>query len=76
MTTLTIEIPSKSKKEITEIVAQLGGKVIAIEKNNKQLTGSNKEEILKNLSESVAFVKLHQDGKIKAKSIDQLLNEL
>jgi len=76
MTTLTIEIPSKSKKEITEIVAQLGGKVISTEKHSKQSAASKKDEVLQGLSESVNFVKLHQDGKIKVKTIDQLLNEL
>jgi len=76
MTTLTIEIPSKNKKEITEIVAQLGGKIIAVEKNTKQSAASKKDEVLQDLSESVDFVKLHRDGKIKVKTIDQLLNEL
>jgi cysteine synthase len=75
ITTLTIEIPAKSKKEITEIVTQLGGKVISIEKQPKS-TSAKKEQILKDLSESVDFVKQHQEGKVNIKTIDQLLNEL
>ena len=35
MTTLTIEIPERGKKTLTDLVAQLGGKVVAIDKGKK-----------------------------------------
>lgn len=35
-----------------------------------------KEEILKGLEESIKQMKLHLEGKIQLKSIEQLLNEL
>jgi hypothetical protein len=41
----------------------------------KQLTKKEKQ-VLDNLSESVEFVKKYSQGKTKAKSINQLLNEL
>ena len=37
---------------------------------------STKKEILNNLDKSVAFVNKYKKGKVKAKSIKQLLNEL
>jgi len=41
----------------------------------KQLTKKEKQ-VLDNLSESVGFVKKYRQGKTRAKSINQLLNEL
>jgi len=58
----------------------LGGKVL---KTNSIQTGistkklSKKEkDFLKGLEEAVEFVNQHQQGKVKAKSIQQLLDEL
>ncbi|MDB5156250.1 MAG: hypothetical protein JWR50_957 [Mucilaginibacter sp.] len=83
MTTLTIEIPDKVEKTLADLIEQLGGKVITTDsKNKKKESKANvklsrkEEEFLKGLDESIEFVKLHQQGKVKAKSIDQLLNEL
>ena len=41
----------------------------------KQLTKKEKQ-ILENLSQSVDFVNKHRKGKVKAKPLNQLLNEL
>jgi len=83
MTTLTIEIPDKVEKTLADLIEQLGGKVITTDsKNKKKGSKANvklsrkEEEFLKGLDESIEFVKLHQQGKVKAKSIEQLLNEL
>jgi hypothetical protein len=74
MTTLTIEIPEKSKKKLTDLVEELGGKIVKIK--DKSNAAKRKQQILNDLDESVAFVKQHQEGKVKAKTIEQLLNEL
>jgi hypothetical protein len=42
----------------------------------KQTKALKKKQILSDLEESVKFVKLHQRGKLKAKLIEDLLNEL
>ncbi|WP_426668857.1 hypothetical protein ACPPVU_21840 [Mucilaginibacter sp. McL0603] len=80
MTTLTIEIPEKVQKTLTDLVEQLGGKVIKtnskeLDKKPEKLSRKEKE-YLKGLEEAVEFVNLHQRGKVKAKTIDQFLNEL
>jgi hypothetical protein len=76
MTTLTIEIPAKSEKTLSDLVEQLGGKVLAKDSGKKSGKAAKKKQILDDLEESVKWVKMHQEGKVKAKSIDQLLNEL
>ena len=76
MTTLTIEIPEKVEKTLTDLVEQLGGKIIVIEKNKKPSKAEKKKQILRDLEESVKWVKLYQEGKVDAKSIEELLNEL
>lgn len=77
MTTLTIEIPEKSKKKLTDLLTELGGKVVAVEKKKDAKMMSQKEkEFIKGFEESIEFVNQHQQGKVKAKSIDQLLNDL
>jgi cysteine synthase len=80
MTTLTIEIPEKVTKTLSDLVEQLGGKVVAtdtMETNKVAGKLSQKEKkFLKEFEEAIEFVNLHQQGKVKAKTIDQLLNEL
>jgi len=78
MTTLTIEISEKAGKTLADLVEQLGGKVISVDpelKDDKKLTRKEKE-FLKGFEESIDFVNQHQKGKIKAKTIDELLDEL
>ncbi len=79
MTTLTIEIPDKVEKTLADLVEQLGGKVLASDAklNSAEKKLSKKEkEFLKGFDEAIEFVNLHQQGKVKARTIDQLLNEL
>jgi len=76
MTTLTIEVPDKVEKTLADLVEQLGGKVITTETSKKISKAEKKEQILNGLEESIKWVKLHQEGKVKSKSIQDLLNEL
>ncbi|WP_431199082.1 hypothetical protein ACQ86K_26650 [Mucilaginibacter sp. P19] len=76
MTTLTIEIPEKAGKTLADLVEQLGGKVISIKKDKKTKGEKKKKQVLDDLEESVKFVRLHQQGKVEAKTIQELLNEL
>ncbi|WP_374950407.1 hypothetical protein [Mucilaginibacter sp.] len=76
MTTLTIEISDKAGKTLADLAKQLGGKVTVIDSNQKQSKAIKKKQILNDLEESAKFVKLYQEDKIDAKSIEQLLNEL
>jgi hypothetical protein len=39
-------------------------------------TGSRKKQLLNDIGEAVDFVNKHKAGKVKAKTIQQLLNEL
>ena len=76
MTTLTIEIPEKVEKTLSDLVEQLGGKVVATDTTKRQSKSAKKKQILDDLEASVKWVKLHQEGKVEAKSIEQLLSEL
>jgi cysteine synthase len=76
MTTLTIEIPEKVEKTLSDLVEQLGGKVVATDAGKKLKKASKKEQILNDLEESVKWVKLHQQGKVQAETMEQLLDEL
>lgn len=37
---------------------------------------TKEKKLLKDLDESIEFIKLHQQGKVKAKSIEDLLKDL
>ncbi|QEM14037.1 hypothetical protein [Mucilaginibacter rubeus] len=76
MTTLTIEISEKAGKTLAELVEQLGGKVISVKESKKSNKEAKKKQLLDDLEESVNFVKLHQQGKVDAKTIQELLDEL
>jgi cysteine synthase len=76
MTTLTVEIPEKVEKTLTDLIEQLGGKVITTKADKKLNKAAKKKQILDDLEESVKWVKLYQEGKVKAKPIQELLDEL
>jgi cysteine synthase len=85
MTTLTIEIPEKIEKTLSDLIEQLGGKVIVSDSNSvehKKLTQTTEKlsrkdkKFLEEFDEAIEFVNLHQQAKVKAKTIDHLLNEL
>jgi len=83
MTTLTIEIPEKVEKALSDLIEQLGGKVIISDSKSNR----NESEVVEKMSrkdkafltefdEAIEFVNLHSQGKVEAKTVDQLLNEL
>ena len=76
MTTLTIEITDKVEKTLADLVEQLGGKVIATASDKKLSKSAKKQQVLDDLEKSVKWIKLHQEGKVEAKTIEQLLDEL
>jgi hypothetical protein len=49
---------------------------LTIEISEKVTKAKKKKQILEDLEESVKWVKLHQEGKVQPKSIEQLLSEL
>lgn len=59
-----------------DLVEQLGGKVIAVNQDDKKNKASKKQQVLDEIEQSIQFVKNHQQGKVKAKSIENLLDEL
>jgi len=73
---LTIEIPEKVEKTLSDLVEQLGGKVITTDTDKKHIKAAKKKQILDDLEESVKWVKLYKEGTVQAKSIEQLLSEL
>ena len=76
MTTLTIEIPEKVEKTLTDLIEQLGGKIVTSDTGKSPNKSVKKKKILDDLEESVKWAKLHQEGKVKAKPIQELLDEL
>jgi hypothetical protein len=76
MATLTIEIPDKIEKTLADLVEQLGGKVVITVPGKKQSKAAKKKQILDDLEASVKWIKVHQEGKVEAKTIEQLLDEL
>lgn len=75
MTILTIEIPDKVEKSLSDFVEQLGGKIIATTEK-KSGKAEKKQQILTDLEESIRWVKLYQESKVKEKPIRELLDEL
>jgi len=76
MTTLTIEVSEKAVKTLTDMVEQLGGKVMSVKEDKKQSKEKKKQQILDDLEASIKFVNQYRQGKVKAKTIEQLLDEL
>jgi hypothetical protein len=76
MTTLTIEIPEKVEKTLSDLIEQLGGKIVSTGVTKTTSKAAKKKQILDDLEESVKWVKLYQEGKVQAKSIEELLDEL
>ncbi|HZY37005.1 MAG TPA: hypothetical protein VFE53_10170 [Mucilaginibacter sp.] len=76
MTTLTIEIPEKVEKTLSDLIEQLGGKIVSTGVGKTAPKAAKKKQVLDDLEESVKWVKLYQEGKVQAKSIEELLDEL
>lgn len=78
MVTLTVKVDSsKHANELVRILRELNF-VQEVKKDKPRLEESNskKNRLLKKISEGLQEVKKAQEGKIKLKSLDQLLDEL
>ena len=76
MKTLTIEIPEKVEKTLSDLIEQLGGKIVMTGAGIPTAKATKKKQILDDLEASVKWVKLYNEGKVQAKSIEELLDEL
>ena len=65
MTTLTISIPDKEKKLVTELVKKLGGEIISIER----------EKALYKLKEGLTEVKAIREGRSKGLTLNDVLEQ-
>jgi len=54
----------------------MGGKIVSTGVSKTTAKAAKKKQILNDLEESVKWVKLYQEGKVQAKSIEELLDEL
>ena len=72
MKTITIEIKKKSAEDFLNVLEKQ--KSIRIIDNSPKT--KFKRRIKKNLEDGLRLVKLHQQGKVKLKSLDELINEL
>jgi hypothetical protein len=71
MTTLTINVPDKEKKLVTQLIKKLGGEVISVE---GKLT-STREKTLSKMEEGLSEVKSIQQGKTKGLTLGDVLNQ-
>lgn len=74
MKTLTIKVKSKAAENILLSLEDLH--LLKIEKEKPKATEKFKRKIKKQLEEGFREIKLHEEGKIKMKSLDELINEL
>ncbi len=65
MTTLTINIPDKEKKLVTELVKKLGGEVIHVDR----------KKALSKLEEGLAEVKAIKEGRTKGLTLQDILEK-
>jgi hypothetical protein len=65
MTTLTINIPDKEKKLVTELVKKLGGEVIHVDR----------KKALSKLECGLAEVKAIREGKTKGLTLEDILEK-
>ena len=72
MKTITIEIKKKSAEDFLHVLEKQNSIRIIDNSPNAKF----KRRIKKNIEEGLNLVKLHQAGKVKLKSLDELINEL
>jgi GTP cyclohydrolase I len=79
MTTLTVNIDNKkSEKAVKAVLDALGlnYSVEAAPANKQRPLNKAEQRLFNNLKKSFEEIKLHQEGKIELKSIEELLSEL
>jgi hypothetical protein len=74
METLKVTVRSKAAKNLLLDLEEL--KLLKIEGQKKTGSSKLKRRIKKDLKEGFRQVKLHEQGKVKLKSLDELLDEL
>lgn len=76
MKQLVLEVPDNKFHFIMELLKNFRFLKVKTSKKETSKKEILKKEILNGLKEAVEQVNLHKQGKIKLKSLDQLLNEL
>ena len=79
MTTLTVNIDNKkSEKAVKAVLDALGlsYNVVPTPENTQRPLSKAEQKLYTNLKKSFAQIKLHQEGKIELKSIEEVLAEL
>jgi calcineurin-like phosphoesterase family protein len=75
MITAEIKLPEKDAEMILKVISKLGGKVKLIDTNQLKMSSAAKK-MKKDLEQAFKEVKLHQEGKIKLKTLSEVLDEL
>ena len=75
MITAEIKLPEKDAEMILKVISKLGGKVKLIDPSASKLSPAAKK-MKKDLEAAFKEVKLHQEGKIKLKTLSEVLAEL
>lgn len=70
MTTITIQLPEKSKDKLSALVKELGGEIISISSNK----ASKKENLLNEIKTGLQEVKEIREGKSKFYTMSDLLD--
>ena len=73
---ILVKVPDNKVEFFMELVQNLKFKAEPIGKAKTKLFTPEQQEWINDLKESLEEVELHQQGKIKLKSFDQLLDEL
>ena len=73
MKEITVKVPEEQFDFFKELIDQLGFVRV---KRSKKANSSAKNKILSDIEKGVKEVKLAKEGKLKAKSARQLLNEI
>ena len=76
MITLTVNIDNKKTEKAVKAVLKALGLTYDEEKVTKKPLNAAEEAMYARLKNSFEQIKLHQEGKIKLKSIEELLTEL
>jgi len=72
MTTITIQVPSKARQKLSEVVKELGGEIISV--SSSRTTSSKKSKLLDEIRQGLKEVKDIREGKAKSYSMSDLLN--
>ena len=77
MTTLTVNINNKkTEKAIKAVLDALGLDYSVAEKSAEEQLSKSEQEIFDRLKRSAEQIKKHQNGEVKLRSIDEVLNEV